>query len=337
MKLKKDSTPKSKKLKVKDSKSPRPLRVKVSVSKKQKVLPKNKSVENLKDNSTSKIKSPPTEYKRVALFDKKKPVVLNQEETKKLRITESKIKQLLDVSHLEELFHILELLNEKQIEKFLNHYKEQKLSNSKDQKIDLILKKSSTRVEILDKLKKQLTDSVKSEYEDARREISFLRKKGLDVYVEDLKSMKIPLKMRMFNATSSKKDFYAIKKVLEEVNIVLKEKREEFEKMIEDKEAKAKVKENKQGDKKEEEKKSAVKVKSKGNEKIKEESEGIKKEDKKVKGEGKESKAPTGMTLAEANGLKKVKKGIIKKIKEKVKRKGKKVDDEVKENVKEGL
>jgi len=242
---------------------------------KSKTLPAKKQKDSAAKPKPN-IKMPPAEYKRVALFDEKKPLVLSLEEKSKLKITESKIKQLLDLSHLEELFHILELLNDKQIEKFIEHYNGQKVSNSKDPKIDLILKKSSTKIEILDKLKKQLTDSVQGEYADARREISFLRKKGIDVYVEDLKSMKVPLKIRMFNATSSKKDYYAIKKILEEVNVVLKEKRKEFEKMIEDKEAKAKKSDvgvkskgddEKEGNKKDDGKKSDIEVKPREGEK----------------------------------------------------------------------
>ncbi len=135
----------------------------------------------------------------------------------RIRITESKIKKLLDFDHLEELFHVINLLTDSQVEEFIKHYKNSEIAGSKDKKIDSIFKKSKTKKDLIDSLKKELINSLKAEYNDLKEKISSQRKKGYDVYIEDLKSMSIPLKIKMFNATSEKNDFYKIKKIIHEV------------------------------------------------------------------------------------------------------------------------
>ncbi len=147
-----------------------------------------------------------------------------QEDAKKravFRITESRIKKLLDFEHLEELFHVLNMLNDKQVESFIKHYKASK-DKTKDKKIDKIIKESSSRKELIEKIKDELVAMLNSEYALLKEEISSKRKSGKDVYIEDLKLMSVPGKIKMFNATSDKKDFYSAKKILHEVRESLK-------------------------------------------------------------------------------------------------------------------
>lgn len=154
---------------------------------------------------------------------------INRKENKNLKITEKKIKKLLDFEHLEELYFILHLLNDKQIESFINHYKNFKIKNSKDQKIDALIKRSKTSSELFDLVKLELIKSKKEEYIKIKQEISGLRKKGFDVYIEDIKLMSVPLKIKIFDATSDKKDLYRINKIIIDIESSLTSKKIEIE------------------------------------------------------------------------------------------------------------
>lgn len=154
---------------------------------------------------------------------------IDRKENKNLKITEKKIKKLLDFKHLEELYFILHLLNNKQIESFINHYKNSKIKNSKDQKIDALIKRSRTSSELFNSVKLELIKSKKEEYIKIKQEISSLRKKGLDVYIEDIKLMSVPLKIKIFDATSDKKDLYRINKIIIDIQSSLADKKTEIE------------------------------------------------------------------------------------------------------------
>jgi len=190
-------------------------------SRNQKII--TKSVQNRK--------SPIKQKTKLKLINEKDKIYGSMVKDPKFRITESRIKKLLDFEHIEELFYLLNILNDKQVETFIKHYKESGSSSEKikDKKIESAIKNSKTKIELVDKIKKELINSLNEEYKELKERISSIRKKGADVYVEDLKAMTIPLKIRMFSATSSKEDFYKIKKTMNEVNENLRIKEEEFE------------------------------------------------------------------------------------------------------------
>ncbi len=158
--------------------------------------------------------SPP---KKSSEIPAKKP-----EEPSEIKLTEAKIKTLLDVQHLEELFFLVNLLNDKQIEIFLQHYKKSEIPPSPDAKVDTIVKNSKNKLELVNSIKSELLESLKDSQDKIRQKVSELRKKGADVFIEDLKSLNIAQKIKLFNATAKKEDFYKIKKVHEEVSAELK-------------------------------------------------------------------------------------------------------------------
>ena len=157
----------------------------------------------------------------------KKPKVKEQksekdnEETEKdnfrISIAESKIKKLVEVDNIEELFHILTILKDEDIEKFLEHYK----GYNFDKKMQEIIKNSNNGSDFIKLVGKSLVGNLKQEYESIMAEISKKRKKGSDLYMEDIKSMSIPLKIRIFEATLKKEDFYNVKKLIHEVKNML--------------------------------------------------------------------------------------------------------------------
>ncbi len=161
--------------------------------------------------------------KRVKKSEKKKSerkaevAVKNRyKDSTKLKFTEKKIKSLLDVEHLEELLHIMHILKNEDIEIFIKHYKKSKIK-SRDEKIDKIIKNCKNSHDLLDSLKKELIEELYNEYENLRKEISDKRKIGCDVYIEDVNSMSIPLKIKMFDATSERKDYYKVRKLIKDI------------------------------------------------------------------------------------------------------------------------
>lgn len=168
------------------------------------------------------IQSPiPQKIETQTLQKKTEIQIKKPEEPIEIELTEKKIKTLLDVQHLEELFFLVNLLNDKQIEIFLEHYKKAEISPSPDAKVDTIIKSSKNKIELVNEIKKELVESLKDSRDKIRQKISELRKKGADVFVEDMKSLNIPQKIKLFAATSKKEDFYKIKKTIEEVSIEL--------------------------------------------------------------------------------------------------------------------
>ncbi len=135
----------------------------------------------------------------------------------KVSVSDSKILKLLDVSHLDELFYLISILEDKEINLFLEHYKKVSSIDSKDEKLDRLIKNSKNRFELLENIRKEIINKMNDEYLELRSKISTLRKKGEDIYIEDITSLNIPHKIRMFDATSKKEDYYKAKKMLENI------------------------------------------------------------------------------------------------------------------------
>ncbi|GBE20010.1 hypothetical protein BMS3Abin17_00742 [archaeon BMS3Abin17] len=181
------------------------------------------------NNSSAKIKKSSNVRKKInkGLIKKSKKIVEKKksavQKTRKPRliITESKIKKLLNFEHIEELFHLLHILNDEQVELFIEHYKNQEREQLVDKKIDAMINKSRTKYELMNNLRAELINSLNLEYRDLKERISSLRKKGKDTYIEDIKVMSLPPKIKLFNATNDKQDFYKIKKITSEVSMSL--------------------------------------------------------------------------------------------------------------------
>ncbi|MFH1801984.1 MAG: hypothetical protein ABH864_00870 [archaeon] len=165
--------------------------------------------------------------------------------------TDEKIKALLDFDHIEELFYTLNILKDKEIKTFLEHYKKSEIPPSRDKKIDLAIRGSNTDIELKENIRDEIISHLEDEIQELKTRLSTLTKKGKDVYVEHVKLMTAPLKINVFKATAKKEDFYKIKKITSSVDEKIKPKEEELEREEKDKEVKQKEKEEKERQEKE--------------------------------------------------------------------------------------
>ena len=205
----------------------------IKVEKKQIIIPEKIKQAEQKTTQQS------TDYK--SLVPHKQPEIkITPKEIKKLRITEAKIKKMLNVEHLEELFYIINLLDNKQISLFIKHYKNSEIEKSKDQRIDSIIRNAKNSFDLIKTLKKELATQLSEELGELKTNISEINKGGIDTYMESIKVMSIPLKIGIFLATGKREDFYKIKKMLSAIKDTLKPKQIELEKIKKQKEEREK-------------------------------------------------------------------------------------------------
>ncbi|MBU0907074.1 MAG: hypothetical protein KKD18_06580 [Nanoarchaeota archaeon] len=157
--------------------------------------------------------------------------------------TDEKIEALLDFAHIEELFHTLNILKDKEIRTFLEHYKKSEISPTKDKRIDLLIRNSENQHKLRDNVRDEIVRSVENEIQDLKSRMSALTKKGKDTYVEMVKLLTAPLKIKIFKATGNKDDFYKIKKIISAIEEKIKPKEEELLKETKEKEILEKEKE----------------------------------------------------------------------------------------------
>ncbi len=142
--------------------------------------------------------------------------------------TNDKIKALLDFAHIEELFYTLTILKDKEIKTFLEHYRKSEISPARDKKLDLAIRNSTNQFELIDNIRNELIKSLEDEIQEVKNRLSALSKNGKDVYVEKMKLLTTPLKIKVFKATGKKEDFYKIKKIISQVDEQIKPKEEEL-------------------------------------------------------------------------------------------------------------
>ena len=201
----------------------------VKSSDKEKILNSNvpkKDLPQISDNEKA-IESPSKNIKNLPSVP-----ILSSNEKRDLKITESKIKKLLDINHLEELLHVISILNSNQLEVFISHYKSKAFPNSKDKKVDLLINNSKSSKDLLLNVKNELISELEDEHINLKSDLSGIRKKGIDVYVESVKLMSLPLKIKIFSATEKKEDFYKVKKIISEIKEVTELKKTELNKLL---------------------------------------------------------------------------------------------------------
>ncbi len=202
------------------------------MKKKKEIKPiKKKKIKNSKKSTIKpKTSDNKVENKADVKIEEKKIEIKNEIRIDaKLSLDEEKIKEFLDIGHLYELLYLISILKNEEIKNFIEHYKQNAIK-SRDDKIDRLIRNSKSEKDLILNLKKELTNTLNEDYIDLRKEISIERKKGVDLYIEDITSMSIPLKIRMYSATMKKEDYYKIKKIFEDVRNSIKLKKEIFEK-----------------------------------------------------------------------------------------------------------
>jgi len=140
----------------------------------------------------------------------------NQEKrgNEKPTLSDAKIKKLLDFEHIEELYFLLGILSDKDIDTFIAHYKGATVGPTREARLDTLIKNAAKSYDLAHAIRDELAKRLLDEYDEIRGEMRVYRKKGIDVFVEDVVSMQIPLKVRLFKATGKKEDFYKVKKML---------------------------------------------------------------------------------------------------------------------------
>jgi hypothetical protein len=141
----------------------------------------------------------------------------------KKKLTEAKIKKLVSFEHEEELFHILAILDDKELSSFMQHYKNAEMPQTTDKKLDQIIRAAESPKELIMKVKAYLAELAEDEYKKVKDTISARRKKGFDVFIEWLRISSIPQKIKLFKATSLKRDYLKIRNTLTEISNALEE------------------------------------------------------------------------------------------------------------------
>jgi hypothetical protein len=213
--MKPRSKPKLKQTKkVKKLKQPK-TRKKEKHNKNKEVVKKVKEKKNPKDelsiaeDNIIKKYPPIGEYK--SLVPKKK------DNKSKSKITSPQIQRILNTGHPDDLYITLKLLNEQDAIKLLAYFRKNHTQMHKKKDLSKVITSAKTRAELLSNVKNYLVASLKKEYDELKQQSSNLRKKGTDVFIEELKILTIPSKIRFFEATEDKHDFYIAKKLIDKL------------------------------------------------------------------------------------------------------------------------
>ncbi len=130
------------------------------------------------------------------------------------------IKNLLESKNIEKLVDIIKNLSDHQIEEILKHYFE----NFESNKFGVILQRSKSPRDVTNLLKSETIKGLEWEYDRIKENVSIARRKGIDTKSEELKLLSIPHKIKMFQATFEKKDFYKVRDLLIEIENSLRSK-----------------------------------------------------------------------------------------------------------------
>lgn len=175
--------------------------------KKENTKPQEKDELAIAEANIIKKYEPIGEYK--SLVPKKKT------DKNKSKITPAQIQRILNTGHPDDLYITLKLLSEEDSMKLLTYFRKHHTSLHKKKDLTKVITASKTKSELLTNVKNYLVSSIKKDYEELKQQSSNLRKKGKDVFIEELRIMTIPSKIRFFEATEDKHDFYAVKKLIE--------------------------------------------------------------------------------------------------------------------------
>ncbi len=139
-----------------------------------------------------------------------------QNQTEKKEFSENVLDELITMNNLEEEYILIENISEEQTKQFLTHFKEKKKEEI-ESKIGRIIGAVRNREEMLIEIKKEMIGHFKERHRDIATKISFARKRGKDVEIDWIRLMSIPLKIKMFDATKNKADFFRVKNILDSI------------------------------------------------------------------------------------------------------------------------
>ncbi|PIN89821.1 hypothetical protein COU60_02745 [Candidatus Pacearchaeota archaeon CG10_big_fil_rev_8_21_14_0_10_34_76] len=148
----------------------------------------------------------------------------NRKNINKTRVTKKTTEDLVHhLSDSEELLYLISILDKREIDTFLGHYSKSKIK-TKNKKLNQMLKKANNSEKLLKSLKKHIISSINERYSSIIKELKKKKKEKKETSIEQLKLIVIPSKIKLFESTFDKKDFYKIKRTLDEISISLKQK-----------------------------------------------------------------------------------------------------------------
>ncbi|MFH1801983.1 MAG: hypothetical protein ABH864_00865 [archaeon] len=141
------------------------------------------------------------------------------------------IESLLKSNNIEKLIEVIKKLSDNQIQTILKHYFE----NFEESKFGALLQRSKSAGDVTNLLKTETVRGLELEYERLKNNLAVARRQGRNTKNEELALISIPHKIKMFQATFDKKDFYKVRDSLIKIERSLEEKTEEAPKKDETK------------------------------------------------------------------------------------------------------
>lgn len=145
-----------------------------------------------------------------------------------------RLEEFAQQNQLIELFYALKFKSEEKINSFIAGYIQRKKEDNNPLARSAI--ESKTAFPFLESLKQLIIEQQKNTKEDLTKRMSDLRKKGYNFFIEELQTMRIDNKLRLWKTSEDKKDISLVQSILSQIEIKIKE----FEEDLQDKEEKAK-------------------------------------------------------------------------------------------------
>jgi hypothetical protein len=143
---------------------------------------------------------------------------------KKTSLNDNVISKLSNINSIEEFYHLTTILDNKNMQVLIENSKNKNTPQFASDKINYILKKSSSIEELNSLLKQELLGELHKEYLLLSSRLKKLKNKGVDIYIESLKLSTIPHKIKMFSLTYQKNDYYILRKIYHEIYSLIEEK-----------------------------------------------------------------------------------------------------------------
>lgn len=135
---------------------------------------------------------------------------------------QAKLDALVMADNLLELYYMVTILKEPELDSFIQHAKTLRLKT--ETHFARLLRSVKTSNEFKKELKKEIISSLEEDYESVKSEISSKRKKGFDVQLETIATTAIPAKIKLFAATENKNDYYRVHQKLDQIRQSLQQK-----------------------------------------------------------------------------------------------------------------
>jgi len=174
-------------------------------------IDKDKKLDARKKEESEKIKKLKKNKLKIKKGEREKLLEKTNKENEKQggKIPLNKAKSFIRIANFQDLFN---RVKDKEAKKILSYFKD------KDDSLMLekFLKRNfASEKELIDYLKEGVINFLKENHIDLKDRISEFRKKGIDVTNLSLKIMAIPLKIKLFASSFSKKDFDKVIKLLD--------------------------------------------------------------------------------------------------------------------------